>query len=104
MTEMIAEEIAREYLRRTGEVSGNHRDRHHVENSFAVYMDYKVLVDGIIDQLASRLEQTREVVKKALIVEFFRKKSPSNNFTDWLEKNYPDIAQGAVNPKTFISS
>lgn len=97
MTEIIAEEVAREYLRRTGQVSGHQRDVHHAENSIAVYMDYKILVDDIVASLAEEYSQPRDVIKKAIMKAYFSKKSPEDNFTDWLEKNHANLAEKAIN-------
>ena len=97
MTEIIAEEVAREYLRRTGQVSGKQRDAHHAYNSVAVYMQYKILVDEIIAELATEYQQPGDVIKKAMIRSYFSSKSPSDNFIDWLEENHTGIAKKALN-------
>jgi hypothetical protein len=97
MTEIIAEEVAREYLRRTGQVSGKHRDVHHADNSIAVYMEYKILVDDIVSELAQEYSQPTDIIKKAIIRAYFGKKSPDDNFTDWLEKNHTSLAEKAEN-------
>ncbi len=97
MTEIIAEEVAREYLRRTGQVHGQQRDAHHAENSIAVYMEYKILVDDIISELAHEYSQPSDVIKKAIMKAYFSKKSPDDNFTDWLEKNHTGLAEKAEN-------
>ena len=88
MTQVIAEQVADEYLRRTGVMSGQDREDHHIDYVQNVYLDYKILVDNLIFKLSEEYSLPEDVIKNSLIQAYFAKKDINSNFSDWLEQNH----------------
>ncbi len=93
MTDMIAEEITREYLARTGHVSGKNRESFFNIRTEDVYHEYKKDLKRTIKDLAEEYSVPEELIWQGLVVFYFKGNKLYDNFPDWLSQNHPKMTE-----------
>ncbi len=96
MTDMIAERVAVEYLRRTGERPGQERTDFFELRTEEVYGNYKKKLKDIIVRLAREYDVEQDLILDAMIVAYFKTNKMYDNFPDWLKKNHIELTEEGV--------